>query len=103
MIIIAGTIDITAEGDNLEQATAAAVEMMHATRQEAGCLRYAFSADLEDPARFHIVEHWESDEALKAHFAAPHMAAFQAALGGLGVRGTDVQRYDVSGVRPVFG
>ncbi len=102
MIIISGTLDLT-DGAKRDEAHGAVLDLMRATRKEAGCIHYAFSADVEDPARFHIIEHWESEEALKTHFGASHMATFQAALGGLGVKGLDVQRYDIAAVRPVFG
>jgi DNA polymerase-4 len=60
-----------------------------------------FSADLTDPGRFYIFERWESQAALEQHFAAPHMARFQQALGPLGVKELAVQRYDVSKVGPL--
>ena len=40
-------------------------------------------------------------QALDAHFASPHMAAFQAAVGGLGVKRMALQRYEVSSVGPL--
>ncbi len=76
---------------------------MAGTRQEAGNISYTFSADLEEPGLFHVFEQWESDEALKAHFTAPHMATFQKAMGGFGVKGMDIKRYDVSKVGPIGG
>jgi quinol monooxygenase YgiN len=75
--------------------------MMSETRKEQGCISYTFSADLEQAGRFRIFEEWESDEALRTHFASPHMARFQQAVGGLGVREMKVQRYEVSKVGPI--
>src|SRR5262245_14929120 len=94
MIVIAGHVVI--DPKQREAAAAAAREMQGETRKEAGCISYTFSADLEAPGRFAIFEEWESDEALRAHFASPHMARFQKAVGGLGVREMKVQRYEVS-------
>jgi quinol monooxygenase YgiN len=99
MIVIAG--HVTIDPQKREPAEAAAREMMQETRREAGCISYTFSADLERAGRFLIFEEWEGDEALRAHFAAPHMARFQKAMGGLGVREMKVQRYEVSKVGPV--
>jgi quinol monooxygenase YgiN len=99
MLVIAGEIEIDAA--NREAAVAAAVRMMEATRREAGCISYTFSADLVHPGRFRIFEEWESPEALAAHFQAPHMAAFQAAVAGLGVEQMKIQRYEVSSVGPL--
>jgi quinol monooxygenase YgiN len=99
MLVIAGRIRIDAA--NRDAAIAAALEMMEATRKEHGCISYTFSADLADPGAFHVFEEWESPEALGAHFRAPHMAKFQAAVGGLGVREMKVQRYEVASVGPL--
>jgi quinol monooxygenase YgiN len=58
-----------------------------AVRAEKGCIEYGAAVDA-DPAlpiqtkygadTFVVVEKWESMEALKAHGAAPHMAAYAA-------------------------
>lgn len=53
-----------------------------AVRAEAGCIEYGPVIDVDgaDPAfgpdTFVVVEKWESMAALKAHAAAPHMAAY---------------------------
>ena len=99
MIVIAGRISI--DPANRDQAVAAAIEMMGATRQEPGCISYTFSADLVDPGAFRVFEEWESPEALTAHFASPHMARFQSVIPTLGVRDIAIQRYEVASVGPV--
>ena len=58
-----------------------------AVRAEKGCIEYGAAVDA-DPAlpiqtkygadAFVVVEKWESIDALKAHAAAPHMAAYGA-------------------------
>ena len=53
-----------------------------AVRAEAGCIEYGPVIDVDgaDPAfgpdTFVVVEKWETMAALKAHAAAPHMAAY---------------------------
>jgi quinol monooxygenase YgiN len=58
-----------------------------ACRAEKGCIEYGAAVDAENalpfqtkfgPDTFVVVEKWESMEALKAHAAAPHMAAYGA-------------------------
>ena len=58
-----------------------------AVHAEAGCLEYTATIDCEDAGgvqtklgddTFVVVEKWASLEALKAHAAAPHMAAYAA-------------------------
>ncbi len=54
---------------------------------EEGCIEYGAAIDAENALGFQtrygadtfvVVEKWESMEALKAHAAAPHMAAYGA-------------------------
>jgi quinol monooxygenase YgiN len=58
-----------------------------AVRAEQGCIEYQATIDIEGagaiqtpigPDSFVVVEKWESLDALKAHAAAPHMAAYAA-------------------------
>ena len=58
-----------------------------AVKAEQGCIEYGAAVDLENgpgfqtkygPDTFLVIEKWESPEALKAHAAAPHMAAYAA-------------------------
>ena len=76
-------------------------EMMDASRKEPGCRAYTFAQDLYEPARFHILEEWESEEALKLHFATPHMAKFQQAMGGLGVKEMKAEKFSGTSLGPV--
>ena len=67
------------------------LKMFHANipavRAEKGCIEYGPAVDAEGvggiqtklgPDAFVVVEKWESVDALKAHAAAPHMAAYGA-------------------------
>ena len=56
-----------------------------AVKAEQGCIEYGAAVDCEPPLKFQtaygpdtfvVVEKWESPEALMAHAAAPHMAAY---------------------------
>lgn len=58
-----------------------------AVHAEKGCIEYGAALDAENalafqtkwgPDTFLVIEKWESMEALKAHAAAPHMAAYGA-------------------------
>jgi quinol monooxygenase YgiN len=99
MLVIAGHIRI--DPARRDEAVRAATQMQEETRREAGCISYTFSADLAEPGLFRLFEEWESPEALAAHFRAPHMARFQAAVAGLGVREMKVQRYEIASVGPL--
>jgi quinol monooxygenase YgiN len=81
MIVVQGEL-IYKQGKR-EEAIAAMTKVAKATQQEAGCIRYNFYADLEDPNKFIVYEEWESLEHLNAHTSAdnppPHMTEFRAA------------------------
>ena len=58
-----------------------------AVKAEQGCIEYGAAVDIENGPRFQtqygpdtflVIEKWESLDALKAHAAAPHMAAYAA-------------------------
>ena len=58
-----------------------------AVAAEQGCIEYGAAVDAENalpsqtkwgPDTFLVIEKWESMDSLKAHAAAPHMAAYGA-------------------------
>ena len=69
--------------------------MEEETRKESGCLAYAFSVDVTDPTKVRIFERWESMDALRAHFATPHMAPFGAAVAQIQPKSMDVKVYEI--------
>ena len=93
MIVIHASVLI--DPANSDAAVAAAKAMMLESRKEPGCHAYTFARDLSEPGRFWILEEWENDEALAIHFKAPHMAKFQQAVGGLGVKEMKAERFVV--------
>jgi quinol monooxygenase YgiN len=99
MLIVAGSISV--DPADVEALSAAAVEMMKATHEEPGCIQYVFSVSMADPGEVEIFEVWESAEDLEAHFAMPHMAAFQAALGDVTITGRNLNRYEVASHEPM--
>jgi quinol monooxygenase YgiN len=91
-ILVTGTIDL--DPANRDQAIATFNECMAGTRAEDGCESYTFSADLEDPGRFHVSEQWASQEAMDAHMAGPSLAALMTAMGTLGVTGASLTKWE---------
>jgi quinol monooxygenase YgiN len=84
-----------------DAAIAAAKDMMAESRKEPGCHAYTFARDLYEPGRFHIIEEWESDEALAVHFKTPHMVKFQALAPTFGIKGMTADRFAVSSKAPL--
>ena len=96
MIIIAGRAEV--DPAKVAGLKAALQAMMRATWEESGCLSYSLAIESdgtsETPAVISICERWADEAALKAHFTAPHMAAFNKAVAGA-LLSLDVKMYDV--------
>ncbi len=82
--VLAIIIAKTGMRDKILEAFRANVPAVHA---EKGCIEYGATIDAEGVGSlqtkfgedtFVVVEKWESLDALKAHAAAPHMAAYAA-------------------------
>ena len=78
---------ITAKPGQRETILEAFRANMPAVHAEHGCIEYVPAVDADGfgtiqaafgPDTFVVIEKWESAEALKAHTAAPHMAAYGA-------------------------
>ena len=78
MIVIIVSIESSAADIAAIKDAMAAMET--ASRAEAGCHDYTFNVELNNPDKLRMTECWEDEAALKAHFATPHMAAFNEAM-----------------------
>lgn len=94
MLVLVVSIDTTA--GNIAAIKDAIRTMETASRAEDGCHDYTFAVELNDPDKLRITECWEDEAALKAHFATPHMAAFNAAMAEAAPRGMDLKCYEAT-------
>ena len=82
---------ITAKPGQREKILEAFRDNLSAVRAEKGCIEYGPVVDAEfggfqaplGPDTFMVLEKWEDAAALKAHAAAPHMAAYAAKVKDL--------------------
>jgi quinol monooxygenase YgiN len=94
MLIVA--VEVIVDTGAIDELRNALRTMEEATRQESGCLTYAFSVDVSDPTMLRVFERWETTEALDAHFKTPHMAAFNAAIGKIQPKSIDMKVYEIA-------
>lgn len=94
MIVVSGTIVI--DPSKVDRGIELTRELMARTREEPGNISYEFFSALEDPARYHVFEEWESEEAIAAHNASEHFLAFMTATADLGVSHVELYRYEVA-------
>jgi quinol monooxygenase YgiN len=99
MILVVGTVKV-AEG-GLDKVRTAMESVLSATRQEDGCIRYAYARDVLDPDLMHVSELWRDADALKAHGAAPHMKTWGTAMRDAGVIERDLKMYEVGEGTPL--
>ena len=96
-VIVMGSAKFSA--GEFDRLTPAMMAQIAATRAEDGCVVYVFSRDMLDPDVLHIAEKWRDAAALAAHFAAPHMAAFNQILATAKVEHMSIIAYDAGGER----
>lgn len=94
MLVLVVSIETTAE--NIAAIRDAIATMESASRAEAGCSDYTFAVELNDPNKLRITERWENQAALEAHFATPHMAAFNEAIAEVQPRAMDLKCYEAT-------
>jgi quinol monooxygenase YgiN len=94
MIILAGTIRIPPE--NIERAAPHLEAIVKGTRSEPGCISYSFAWDVVDEGLIRIFEVFANEQALAAHRASAHMAAWRAVQPELGVGERNLTQYEIS-------
>ncbi|MEL7320271.1 MAG: putative quinol monooxygenase [Pseudomonadota bacterium] len=100
MLMVIGTAKL---GEGAIDAGREALEaMITASREEDGCIEYAYSIDILDPSIMRITEKWVDEDALVTHFQTPHMAAFQQALASLDVTILDVKKFQADDGAPLM-
>lgn len=63
---------------------------------EPGCVGYAFAEVVADPGRYVVIQEWRDDAALRAHYASDALQAYQARVGPLAARPSDVRIHRVA-------
>jgi quinol monooxygenase YgiN len=73
--------------------------LMRATQeratQEDGCISYVFAETLDDPGHFVIVQQWRDEAALGDHYRSQVFADYQAQIGELLVRSSELRIHAV--------
>jgi len=78
-----------------DRVRAVARPMIEASRIEPGCAGYDYAFDLIEPDLMRVRELWRDEQALRDHFATPHMATFLKALRALQPKSLNVRCYEL--------
>lgn len=92
MIVLNGKVQIPA--GSIDRVRPAMQKILDASRQETGCVRYAFGLDVLDDSVVHISEAWTDRDALGAHVATPHVQEWMKATAELGINMLELRLYD---------
>jgi quinol monooxygenase YgiN len=98
-VIVAGWIDF--EPGDREEALRAFSVVVAKSREEPGCIDYAFTPDPDLPGRVRVFEHWTDDAALTEHLTLPHVQDLRTAIGGLTRTGRSMTHHTVAASRPM--
>jgi quinol monooxygenase YgiN len=94
MIVTVGRV--TTDPQRREELVRVGQAVARASRAEDGCIGYRSYQDTENPDEFVFVEEWESDDALKRHFASSHVAEFMQAITATLAAPPDVKFHTVA-------
>ena len=81
MVNVIAKADIKLE--NIDKAIELYRELAKATRKEEGCIKYDIIQNLQDKNFLIVVEEWESEGYLKAHFNTEHFVRLVPEIGKL--------------------
>ncbi|HXC56240.1 MAG TPA: putative quinol monooxygenase [Rhizomicrobium sp.] len=97
MLVVTG--HATASPESFAEMRRIALEHVHRSRGEPGCLEHGVYLDAENPLRLHFFERWADAAALKAHFAVPESRAFAKRLRALAADPGDMAVYEAAKTR----
>ena len=89
MLIVTGSI--TAKADTFDDLLRAALDHVHRSRAEEGCVAHGVYVDCEDPLKLFFYEEWADRPALDAHFAQEGSTDFMKAVRELSASSTRVK------------
>jgi quinol monooxygenase YgiN len=98
-VVVAGWIDF--DPADRDAALDAFAVVVAASREEPGCIDYAFTPDPDLPGRVRVFEHWVSDAALTEHLTLPHVQALRGEIAGLTRTGRQMTHHTVAVSRPM--
>lgn len=80
--------------DTIEEALRLYEKLVIATRNERGCIRYNLHRDIDDDSILTMIEEWENEDCLKAHFETEHFKTIVPRISKLRKK-ADLNKYKV--------
>jgi quinol monooxygenase YgiN len=96
-LIVAGTYRV----EDLAGLRPHMATVLRATREEDGCVEYAYAEDVLEPGLIRVFEVWRDRAALEAHFASAHIASWRDSWPQFGVSEVRLIAYEVASQDPI--
>ncbi len=97
MIVVVGFV-IASEAHRAEMLRIA-LEHVHRSRAEPGCIEHGVYVDAENPLKLHFFERWADAAAIRVHFAVPESRAFAKRLRALAADPGEMHVFDATEVK----
>ena len=68
--------------------------IIKASRDETGCIDYAYAVDLIDPTMIRVHERWTDRQTLNRHLNSAHIATWRAAWDEIGITDRSLRLYE---------
>ena len=94
--VIVALGDVFAQIPQREAAAAVMLEAQRAAQGQDGCISFAFAETLDEPGHFLVVERWRDRDALEGHYRSEAFFRYQAAIGPLLVRESELRIHAVA-------
>ena len=94
--------DIQLDPAKREETLKTAQKWINGALSQDGCIAYSWCADVNDPARVHVFEEWETEQALADHLAGPQCQGMLGHMAGGGITGAVSRKYRVDKEGPVY-
>jgi len=88
---------VVAQADKAGEVRDLLLGLVEPTRGEPGCLGYQLLQNVSDPKDFAVIQEWESDAALEAHFDTVHFKTAARDLTQRIDQVPDIRRYKTIG------
>jgi len=95
--------DVYAQIPQREAAERTMLSVQQAALEQDGCISFVFGEALEEPGHYVVVQRWRDRDALDVHYRSESFFRYQAAIGPLLVRESELHLHAVAdAVEPVY-
>lgn len=84
---------LIAQEDSIDKVRTVLTTLIEPSRQEQGCVSYELLRNSADAKDLTVVEEWQTDAALDAHFETAHFHEATTKLQGILAGEPDIRRY----------